>query len=222
VTEIQDHAASRSGIRAVRPAAGSRAIRGAAGVFAILSCATACAGGASTAASGQSSSPSPAASLSQPPSAAPATSVSPAPGTGATVDRSTAGAALTDWMRQVVRGDYAAACQDMGDTTSTSAQPVPYSAVTCSSSSAKTTLAALHGNFTTDGITPSSDIKVVSAPSTGTSETVSGTEIQVSGTTLTDLMVAHSTGVKPGQLSISFVLSRLSGAWYVTDMNMNV
>ena len=75
---------------------------------------------------------------------------------------------------------------------------------------------------TTDGITPSSAIKVVSAPSAGTSQTVSGTEIQVSGTTLTDLMVAHSTGVKPGQLSISFTLSRLGGGWYVTDMNMNV
>jgi hypothetical protein len=35
-------------------------------------------------------------------------------------------------------------------------------------------------------------------------------------------MVAHSTGVKPGQFSISFELSRISGAWYVTGLNMDI
>ena len=35
-------------------------------------------------------------------------------------------------------------------------------------------------------------------------------------------MIAHGKGVKPGQFSISFTLSRARGAWYVTGMNMSI
>ncbi len=85
-----------------------------------------------------------------------------------------------------------------------------------------TTFTALHGNFVTDGIRPSTPISVASARIKGTNATVSGGDIHVSGTTMDSLMAAHSTGFKPGQLTIAFDLSRIDGAWYVTGMNMNV
>jgi hypothetical protein len=126
-------------------------------------------------------------------------------------------------MQQVVRGDYPAACLDMAGGTSSSASPTPYSTTTCTSKSAgaATTLTHLHDNFTIDGITPQSSITVANTQTGGTTATIDGKDVQVSGTTLTGLMIAHSTGVKPGQFTISFTLSRFSGAWYVTNLNMN-
>jgi hypothetical protein len=90
------------------------------------------------------------------------------------------------------------------------------------SAAGKATFDALHGNFVTDGITPGTPVSVPAAQVTGTTATVNGTDIHLSGTTLASLMAAHSTGVKPGQLAIQFRLSRLSGCWYVTGMTMNV
>jgi hypothetical protein len=90
------------------------------------------------------------------------------------------------------------------------------------SAAGKATFAALHSNFVTDGITPNTPISVPTAHVTGTNATVSGSDIHLSGTTLDSLMAAHSTGVKQGQLSIQFQLSRVDGRWYVTGMNMNV
>jgi hypothetical protein len=84
------------------------------------------------------------------------------------------------------------------------------------------TFTALHTNFVTDGIRSGTPISVAAAHVAGTNATVNGSDIRVSGTTLESLMVAHSTGVKPGQLTIAFELSRIDGAWYVTNMNMNV
>jgi hypothetical protein len=192
VTQTQNHTGTRSRIRALRPLAGA---------LATLFCASACASGATSTASNGSS--------------------TPAPGTAA-VNRSTPGAVLTHWLQQVVRGDYGRACQDMRRASSSTAASAPYSAAACAarSSDSGSVLTHLHGNFTVDGITPRSSITVATAHVTGTSATVGGTDIYVSGTTLTSLIVAHSTGVKPGQFSISFKLSRIRGAWYVTGMNM--
>jgi hypothetical protein len=140
------------------------------------------------------------------------------------VDRSTPGAALTHWLQQVVRGNYPAACLDMAGGSSSTASPAPYSAKTCAatSTSAARTLTRLHDNFSIDGITPQSSITVGTTQATGTSATVDGKDIQVSGSSLTALMIAHGTNVQSGQFAISFILSRLSGAWYVTNLNMNI
>jgi hypothetical protein len=139
-----------------------------------------------------------------------------ASGTGAAVSRSTPGAALTDWLRQVVRGDYRAACHD----TATTPASAPTSARGCASWSRL--MHSLHENFTVDRITPQSPITIVAAHVRGTSATISGTRIRVSGTTLTSLMIKHSTGVNPSQFSISFPLSRVRGAWYVAGLKMNI
>jgi hypothetical protein len=116
----------------------------------------------------------------------------------------------------VVHGSYGAACQDMG------AALISKNARVCMSSAGLNTLTHMHQNFTIDGLTPRSSITVTAARVKGTTATVDGTDIHVSGTTLTSLMVAHSTGVKPGQFSISFLLSRIRGGWYVTNMNMSL
>lgn len=195
MTQTHDHASTRSPIRALRPLVPA---------LAALFCASACASGATSTASGGSS--------------------SPAPGTAAAVNHSTPGAVLTDWLQRVVRGDYARACQDMGGARSSTGAPAPYVAAACSSTSfgPDSPLALLHDDFTVDGITPRSSITVATAHVTGTSATVSSTDVHVSGRTLTSLMAAHITGVKPGQFSILFQLSRIRGAWYVTSMNMGL
>ncbi|MGF7233941.1 MAG: hypothetical protein ACQSGP_03130 [Frankia sp.] len=90
------------------------------------------------------------------------------------------------------------------------------------SAKATTTFTALHSNFVTDGIRPNTPISVAAPHVTGTSATVSGSDVHVAGTTLDSLIVAHSTGVKQGQLATAFTLSRIDGAWYVTDMNMTI
>jgi hypothetical protein len=136
----------------------------------------------------------------------------------AAVGHGTPGAALADWIRQVAAGNRSAACQDMR-VPGLSARS---SSAACLSAKGSTTFTALHGNFVTDGIKPGTPISVAAAHITGTNATVSGGDIHVSGTTLDSLMAAHSTGVKPGQVTIAFDLSRIDGDWYLTGMNMDV
>lgn len=172
---------------------GHRACQSLAGGLAILCCVSACASGA--------------------------------PPTGAAAGRSTPAGAFSQWLRHVVKGDYPAACQDMaGATSRTSTATVPYTARDCTAKAATADLelTALHKNFADDGITPQTPITVSKTHVTGNSATISGSEIHVSGTTLASLMARHSTGVKPGQLTLSFQLLRRHSAWYVTNINMAV
>jgi hypothetical protein len=90
------------------------------------------------------------------------------------------------------------------------------------SAAGKASFNALHGNFVIDGIKPSTAISIPAAHVTGTNATIAGRNIHLSGTTLRSIMAAHSTGIKPGQFTVVFTLSRIDGAWYVTNMNMNV
>jgi hypothetical protein len=197
VTEIQNRASTLSRIGVLCPLACA---------VAILLCASAC-GAASTASGG---------------------SASPAPSTGTAVSRSTPATALKQWLDLVVRGDYGAACKDMDPPRgSIPSPPVPVPANLCSSKPSSSPsvipeLIGLHRNFAIDGITPHTSITVATAHVKGTITTVNGTDIHVSRTTLTSLMIAHGTGVKPGQFNISFTLWRASGAWYVTGINLSV
>jgi len=128
---------------------------------------------------------------------------------------------LADWLHQIVVGDYKAACADMADT-SEKAATGPRAAAACAASKAVTTLSALHSNFTVDGLKAATPISVTSAQVTGAQATVSGTEVNASGTTLSSLMIAHGTGVTAKSFAISFKLSKLDGGWYVTDLNMDI
>lgn len=148
--------------------------------------------------------------------------------TGAAASRRTPASALTQWLELVVRGDYGAACKDM-DPPRHSIPPPPYPipANLCSSKPSSLTsmipeLTGLHHNFAIDGITPHTSITVATTHAKGALTTVSGSDIHISRTTLTSLMTAHGTGVKPGQFNISFTLWRASGEWYVTGINQSV
>ena len=143
------------------------------------------------------------------------------PGRGAATSAASPGAqgvVLADWIHQVAAGNRGAACQDMREP----GLSAKSSTAACMSAAGAATFNSLHGNFVADGIGPGTPISVTAPEGSGTSTTVNGTQVHVSGTTLDALMTAHSTGVKPGQLSIVFDLSRIDGAWYVTGMNMNV
>jgi hypothetical protein len=114
-------------------------------------------------------------------------------------------------------GHRRAACQDM-------AQPgfsAQRSMAACMSAAGAGTFESLHKAFFTDGVKPSSAIRAT-ARIKGTSATVDPNDIRVSAATLMSLLMAHSTGVKPGEASMSFDLSRIDGAWHVTDMNLEL
>ena len=131
--------------------------------------------------------------------------------------QATPAAALTQQLRQIMNGDYTAICQE--DSMIAAAMPTPTSIPT---SVCVSTLTDLHKNFATDGLTTNSTFTIDPVKASGDSATISGTNVHVAGSTLTALMTAHSTGVQSGQFDISFVMSRISGAWYVTNMNMNL
>ena len=137
--------------------------------------------------------------------------------------RTTPGAVLADWLHEVVVADYHAACQDMGEPASagTAASPAPSPGI-CPSSETVTPLKSFHSNFVTDGLKPGSRFTVAATASSGSTVTVNGTHVKVAGTNLTALMTAHSTGIKPGELKVSFTLSTIGGRWYVSGLNLEV
>jgi hypothetical protein len=135
----------------------------------------------------------------------------------ASADQATPAAALIEQLQQIVNGDYSAVCQQMGKIAAAMPTPTSIPSSTCIS-----TLTDLHENFATDGLTKNSTFTVDPVKATGDNATISGTNVHVAGSTLTALMIAHSTGVQSGQFDISFQVQRISGAWYVTNMNMNL
>ena len=150
-------------------------------------------------------------------STTPAAASSASSASSTSAGQATPAAALTQQLRQIMNGDYTAICQE--DSMIAAAMPTPTSIPT---SVCVSTLTDLHKNFATDGLTTNSTFTIDPVKASGDSATISGTNVHVAGSTLTALMTAHSTGVQSGQFDISFVMSRISGAWYVTNMNMNL
>ena len=198
-----------------RPGRPARSLAPLIAAAAVGCCVSACGSGTATTASGTPAS-------SRQPASPGTASGSGAPagqnGGQAAVRPATPGAALAYWIHQVADGNRRAACQD---TTEQGLSAQRFMAL-CMSGAAAAEFNGLHKNFVADGIGPSTPITVAATHVNGTLATVSGSHVQVSGTTLDSLMAAHSTGVKPGQLDISFDFSRVGGAWYVTSWNMNV
>ena len=214
---VQVYAATRSG----------RLARSLAPLIAAVTvgcCATACASGtAVTAASSPAASSSGTSAVASQPASTAAASASGTPaaqdqGTTTGASNGTPGAALADWIHQVAAGNRSAACHDMREPGYSAEQGQSL----CMSDAAKASFNSMHSNFVTDGIKPSTPISVTGAEAKGTAVTVSGNQVHLSGTTLDGLMVAHSTGVKPGNFDLSFKMSKVNGAWYVGDMNMKV
>ncbi len=186
-----------------------------AGALAAGCCVAACASGAAATAAASPPAATTATAGSSTPAAAPASS----PAASTADVHGAPGMVLADWLHQIVIGDYKAACADMADTGATTA-PGAHAMTACLAPKAVTTLAALHGNFTTDGLTASSHLSVTSAQVKGAQATVAGTAVSASGTTLSSLIIAHSTGVTAKSFALSFKLAKLGGGWYVTDLNM--
>jgi hypothetical protein len=169
-----------------------------AGALAIVAGASACSGGSSPAASG----------------------LSRQAGTGA--GRGTPSGSLAYWLGQVVAGNDTAACEDMAEPLKGSAAPRPNTANACASKSNPSSagVSALHTNFAADGIRPGNSFRIGAVHIAGKIAGVKATDIHVAGSTLTSVMLKHSTGVKPGQLKLSFLLMRFHRAWYVTGVNL--
>jgi hypothetical protein len=158
-----------------------------------------------------------------------ASSASAAGGSGsgaagaAAPDRTGPAPVLAGWLHQLVVADYHAACRDMGEPASagTTASPAPTPGA-CPSPDTVTALRSFHGNFVADGLKPGSRFTVTAPSGSGRTVTVNGTRVTVAGSSLTALMTAHGTGVRPGELRVSFTLSAIGGRWYVSDLNLDV
>lgn len=205
--KIKVDAGGRPGIRAVRQ------LTPLAAVLAAVCCVSACGGGTASGTHAQS----PAPRASSPAPSASAGSSSPAGG-GSAGGGTTPGAALADYIHQLAAGHRKAACQDMGNPGFSAQRGMTL----CMSARAEPMFTSLHRAFVTDGVKPSAPVSVTGVHATGTKATASAKDIHVSGTTLYSLMMAHSTGVKPGQATLTFPLSRVHGTWYVSGMNLNV
>jgi hypothetical protein len=152
-------------------------------------------------------------------------SLSPASNrTGAGVDRSTPSASLAYWLGQVTAGNSAAACADMTQPPKGSTAPPPNTAKACASKSNPSVegVGVLHANFTADKIRPGDSFKIGTVHFAEQVAGVKATDIRVNGATLASIMVKHATGIKPGDLQVSFLLTRFHGAWYVAVVNFGI
>jgi hypothetical protein len=137
-------------------------------------------------------------------------------GRGAVVAaHSTPAAIVSDWIHQVASGNFEGYCQAEADPAERAGRDG-----VCKSDQAKKALDAYHGNFVIDGIKPRSPIRVTAARVTGSNATVSGSDVRVGTGSLDSLVTAHSTGIKPGQLTWTFKLKRINGAWYVRAVDI--
>jgi hypothetical protein len=140
------------------------------------------------------------------------------------VDRSTPSASLAYWLGQVAAGNSAAACEDMAQPLKGSTAPPPNTAKACASKSNPSVegVGVLHANFTADKIRPGDSFKIGTVHFAEKVAGVKATDIRVNGSTLASIMLKHSTGIKPGQLKVSFLLTRFHGAWYVAVVNFGI
>lgn len=145
-----------------------------------------------------------------------ASASTPATQDRATASRRTPGAALANYVRDTAVGNRSAACEDAGAAT------VSGGMKECMGPAGTPAWNSLHKDFASFGIGPGTPIRVTVPHFTGESVTISAGDVRVAGTTLLVLILRHSTGIKPGQFSMSWVMERIDGAWYATNMNMNL
>jgi hypothetical protein len=133
----------------------------------------------------------------------------------------------------IIEGDYEKACLDMAAPAggATSGPLVPATAAMCSSTatgaagdpSPVAELRDWHASFTPKdlaGATPS--VSVTAAAPTGSSVTVHADQIMINGKTLSQVVISNSTGLTAANLDIDFEVSKVSGAWYIGNVNLNI
>jgi hypothetical protein len=160
----------------------------------------------------------------------PSTSASSAPGNSTAAEPNSAGRpstaqqVLADWTGAVIAGDYKRACTDMADTSVSPAKP--YTAAMCDPADTKVktmerVLKGLREAFTPANSTGKPDVKVTGPAPTGDSATIAADKITVDGKPLDQVVLANSTGVKPGETNFTFGVGKIEGGWYVTDFNLD-
>lgn len=152
-----------------------------------------------------------------------ATSSANASAADSTAVASTAEQALARWIGAVVSGNFEQACSVMAD--ADQAPPKVFSPETCAGEdktvkSLHTVLDGLHTAFTPDNAANPPKVEVAGPAATGDSAKIAADKISVEGKTLDDIVLSHSTGVKPGQTNITFSLQKVKEAWYVTNFDL--
>jgi hypothetical protein len=138
---------------------------------------------------------------------------------------STAEKALATWIGAVVSNNFTQACSIMADTEEN--PPKTFSAETCASDDPTvkplhTVLDGLRTAFTPDNAPNPPKVEITGPAATGTEAKITADKVSIAGQNLDDIVLAHSTGVQPGQAKITFGLTKLKNGWYVTDFNLNI
>lgn len=147
-----------------------------------------------------------------------------APAADATAKASTAEQALARWVGAVVSGDFVQACSVMADAGQT--PPKTFSPEACAGQdktmkSMRKVIDGLRTAFTPDNAANPPKVEVAGPAATGDSAKIAAEKISVEGKKLDDIVLSHSTGVKPGQTNITFGLQKVEEAWYVTKFDLD-
>lgn len=146
----------------------------------------------------------------------------------------TAHGVLADFVAAIVDKDYSRACLDMAAPTSsaTNSPLKPATATQCSAGATASadgvspldSLRALHESFTPKNATGQAMVSVSGGDASGSNSpiTIHANQIAVDGQSLLKVVVSHSTGVTTSNADLSFVMTMVGGAWYVSDMNIDI
>ena len=76
--------------------------------------------------------------------------------------------------------------------------------------------------FTPQHATGHPAVRVSKVPVHGNTAKVPAKDIIVGGQPLDEIILSHSTGIKPGQLGATADATRIGSTWYVTGFDFNV
>ncbi|WP_244180054.1 hypothetical protein [Amycolatopsis pretoriensis] len=124
-------------------------------------------------------------------------------------------AAVTGWVTQILKEDYAAACRS-------SAAGTPDPEKLCASDGkAVKTLGKLHEAWAKPGVDTGAAVETERVEVTGDTATAPDTSIKIGGKSLRELELVGSSG-DTSSFRLTLKLTKKDGAWYVSDFELAV
>ncbi|AXK37145.1 hypothetical protein DVA86_07035 [Streptomyces armeniacus] len=165
-------------------------------------------------------------------SSAPADPEQPPGEDGATADpsaprQSSGQEAIASWVTAIIKNQPRKACLVMAEPAKGSTPAQVGSPEMCNGKGTegkqmKEGLGRFRESFTPKPPTDNPKVEVAQVPATGGKMDVPADKVTVDGQTLHEIILSHSTGMKPGQLDVRFEASEIKGAWYVTNLDFNI
>ncbi|MGK3945086.1 hypothetical protein ABK046_42710 [Streptomyces caeruleatus] len=141
--------------------------------------------------------------------------------------QSTAEGAVGAWVTAVIKGQLKEACQLMGQPATDSSPARASTPETCEGDTPEAqemrdNFGKFRTSFTPKPPNDNPKVEVVTVPGTSDKVVIPADKVVVDGQTLTNIIVANSTGVEAGQLDVSLESTKISDAWYVTNFNFGL